>query len=189
MDSPVAYTNRKGTQYFLHCKLTKNGKPRYVFARKVGEGPLNQIPEGFEISESVNGTVSLRRCKPKQITDLEMEQIERVLRNHLHLQGCIYEVKDRTVVIYQSSGPVPITPALEGFLGAEIFNVLQRHKRFEPVMRFVLVDEEKRLFTVDRMCYRSSIDGWLSLHRNDKLAKLAHEYLPHVGRETFYEMI
>jgi len=50
---PVTYTNRKGFTYYLCRGMTKTGKPRYYFAREIKDEPLEQIPDGYTISESV----------------------------------------------------------------------------------------------------------------------------------------
>lgn len=58
---PLAYTNGKGVTYYLHEGRTQSGKPRYFFARSVRDGSLAELPTGFEVAESVNGVVSVRR--------------------------------------------------------------------------------------------------------------------------------
>jgi hypothetical protein len=54
-------------------------------------------------------------------------------------------------------------------------------------MRFVLVDEKRRWFHVERMCYLGDAD-WLLLDGGD-LKRLVEDYCPHLGRESFYELI
>ena len=50
---PVTYKNRKGRTYYLCRDLNKTGKPRYYFSR-LPKGKLpKEIPEGYEIRESV----------------------------------------------------------------------------------------------------------------------------------------
>jgi len=56
-------------------------------------------------------------------------------------------------------------------------------------MKFVLTDDEKRIFSVERMCYRASLDGWLELYDEGKIEKLVKEYCYHLGRESFYDLI
>ena len=53
----ITYTNRKGVTYYLCQGVTRTGKPRYYFAREPQGDPLEQIPAGYIISESVNGIV------------------------------------------------------------------------------------------------------------------------------------
>ncbi len=54
--------------------------------------------------------------------------------------------------------------------------------------RFVLVDRKARHFSVERMCYRSWHDGWLSLEKTGPLEELAEKYLPHLTQESFYDL-
>jgi hypothetical protein len=59
------YTNSKGRTYFLHSRDTtlKNGKKQtiYFFAKEEKDGALNDVPKGYEVSESKNGLPVLKR--------------------------------------------------------------------------------------------------------------------------------
>ena len=68
---PLTYTNRKGRTYYLCQGVTKTGKPRYYFTQKPKDKVLEHIPEGYRISESVNGRVSLVKDRPMQILSEE----------------------------------------------------------------------------------------------------------------------
>jgi len=62
-----AYTNGKGTTYYLHSKLRKlkSGKeiPLYFFAKtEREEGALDAVPEGYVVSESKNGLPVLKKA-------------------------------------------------------------------------------------------------------------------------------
>ena len=65
----MAYThaNSKGTTYYLHSRETtlRNGRKQtlYFFAKDEREGALDAVPEGFEVSESRNGLLVLKRSK------------------------------------------------------------------------------------------------------------------------------
>jgi len=59
---------------------------------------------------------------------------------------------------------------------------------YSPIMRFTLVDKEKRIFSVERMCYRSFVDGWLELYDANTIDVLAKRYCYHLGRDSFYEL-
>jgi len=73
---PVTHTNRKGTTYYLCRSVTKTGKPRYYFAREPKGEPVEQIPEGFKIGESVNSLVFLAKDRPEQILPGEVAAVE-----------------------------------------------------------------------------------------------------------------
>ena len=80
---PITYTNRKGVTYYLCRGVTKTSKPRYYFAREPKSEPVEQIPEGFKISESVNGIVSLVRDRPALIQPEEARYLETIKANVL----------------------------------------------------------------------------------------------------------
>ncbi len=46
-------SKKSGQTYFLHARTSNNGKTRvFFFAREVKEGALDDLPEGYEISEN-----------------------------------------------------------------------------------------------------------------------------------------
>lgn len=64
----------------------------------------------------------------------------------------------------------------------------KQHVRYSPVFRFKLIDPRDRTFAAERMCWRSSHEGWLSLHSSGPLPSLARRYLGHLGQESFFEL-
>jgi hypothetical protein len=74
---PITHTNRKGVTFYLGRGVTKTGKPRYFFAREPDKGePVEAIPEGYEILESVNGVVSLAKVRPILIRPEELALVQ-----------------------------------------------------------------------------------------------------------------
>jgi hypothetical protein len=59
--------NSKEKEYFLHARETtlKNGAKQtiYFFAKEPKEGALNEVPNGYEVSESKNGLPVLKKKK------------------------------------------------------------------------------------------------------------------------------
>lgn len=59
------YTNSKGQTYYLHAttRTLKSGKEQhlYYFAKTEQNGALNEVPEGYVVSESKNGLPVLKR--------------------------------------------------------------------------------------------------------------------------------
>lgn len=49
------YTNRKGVTYYLRAHETKTGKTRYTFAKTPGANAADELPDGYEVRENVNG--------------------------------------------------------------------------------------------------------------------------------------
>ncbi len=56
---PVTYTNRKGITFYLCQGVTKTGKARYYFARQPKDAPVEDVPAGYLVRESVKGQGSL----------------------------------------------------------------------------------------------------------------------------------
>ncbi len=59
-----------------------------------------------------------------------------------------------------------------------------------PCLKFTLCDDDKRLFAASRWCYLGSIDDWFPLFDGLKpLSELAKNYCPHIGEESFFELM
>src|SRR5436853_97933 len=197
---PISYTNRKGVTYTLYRGLTRTGKPRYYFGRpdqSQGE-PVTELPPGFTISESVNGVVSLVKDRPSQIRPEEVAAVEAVLKQHPEARRYRVAVKQNRIEIYEQLGPdyvalfseMPFAGLSKPGLAEELRDLEERHAQYTPVMRFNLLDLAQRRFGVERMCYRSSVDGWLELMqiRPGPVAELACELVPTLGTDEFFEL-
>lgn len=59
------HTNSKGQTYYLHSRETtlRNGQTRriYFFAREVKDGAIDQVPDGYVVSETPNGLPVLKK--------------------------------------------------------------------------------------------------------------------------------
>ena len=191
---PVTYTNRKGITYHLCRGVTKTGKPRYYFAREPKGEPVEEIPAGWGISESVNGIVSLVKDRPQKIQPEEIAAVEAVVQRHPKARNYRVSVKHDRIEIYESTGPDPdelisglrgggmVFPGREGELRA----LLERSARFTPVMRFILADEERRDFRAQRWCYRGSIDDWIEVGPIGPVDQLARQLIKTLGTDAFF---
>jgi hypothetical protein len=193
---PITYTNRKGRTYYLCQGSTKTGKPRYYFAREPKEDPVEEIPEGYEISESVNAVVSLVRVRPVQIRPEELAAIKAAVQRHPRSRNYRVRVKGKRIEVYELVGPdvddlmatlgryiTGLPEMRERFLAEQ-----ERHARFTPVLRFILADAETRDFDVQRWCYLGRIDDWIDLHLFGPLDQLAPEVIPTLGTDRFFEL-
>ena len=195
---PVSYTNRKGVTYMLYRGQTRTGKPRYYFGRRdPGQGePVTELPRGFTIRESVNGVVSLVKDHPAQILPEEVEAVEAVVKHHPEAHRYRVAVKGTRIEVYEQVGPdynMLVSelhiPNLSGpGLSEELRALEERYARFTPVLRFTLLDRERRLFGVQRMSSFRGIDDWSELGQTGPVAKLARAIIPTLGTEEFYEL-
>jgi hypothetical protein len=193
----VTYTNRKGKTYYLCQGLTKKGNPRYYFAREPKDELVDEIPEGYEIRESVNGVVSLAKKRPVQILPEEKAAVEATIRRHPKARNYRADVKGKRIVVYERVGPdvEDLSPMLRRIgqltstrLG-ELQEFLDQSARFTPVMRFTLLDKEKRTFYTERWCYLGSIDDWIHIGPSGSVYLLAQRFIPLLGTDALYEVL
>ena len=186
----VKYTNRKGETYYLKSGKTKTGKVLYNFVKNGdADGLVDLMPEGFEVTESVNAKVNLRKVQEQAITDAELFTVGTVLDSGSVKNNIRFESKGESIVIYEAQ-----LPDFSGLsLGLPKQYIQQMEKdflvsaRYEPVVKFELICENTRTFLAFRMCYRGRED-WMELSQG-KLQQLCDDILPHIGNESFYELI
>lgn len=56
------------------------------------------------------------------------------------------------------------------------------------MLRFILHDEHKRIFTAERFCFLGSIDDWIEIGYPDTLPTLVEKYVQHLEKDSFYEL-
>ncbi|MCD6204152.1 MAG: hypothetical protein J7L22_00645 [Candidatus Marinimicrobia bacterium] len=188
------YTNRKKVTYYLYQKPTKKGKVRYFFSQKQSAGnPVNRLPEGYEVYENPNAVVFLRKKQTPVITRDEITLIEQGVREHCQLPRYIIDVKKNVIRVFIPDQDVDglIKLFSKNFLlpKSEIMNSLENVLTYSPVMQFVLVDKDERLFQAERYCYRGSIDDWIPIGLPNSLSKLAEKYLRHINKDSYFELM
>ena len=162
----VKHVNRKGQTFYLHETKTKTGKPKYFFSMKGDGGLVESIPEGFELYENPDAQVFLRKELPRLIADEEIAIVSEGLRKYARDRRCMADVRERHIVVYYS----------------------ERGDLYQKVLRFTLIDEDRRSFAAERWCFLGSIDDWIPLSDSGDLSKLVRRYGPHIGKESFYEL-
>ena len=190
----IQYINRRGDTYFLHRGQTKTGKQKWFFSTKQAGELASSIPEGFEIYENYNAQVFLRKIVPRLVTEEEVATVEKGIRTLAKLNYFVTEVKEGSIIVYLSNGN---TAFLENSIisrfgirdRAALWREMQRFLTYSPMMRFNLVDQQRRRFAVDRWCFLGSIDDWFPLAGSGELSKLVKKYVPHLGQESFFELM
>ena len=191
----ITYTNRKGFTFHLCKGLTKTVKPRYFFARDLKGEPVKRIPDGYAISESVNGVVSLVKVRPGLIQPREVAIVETILKRHPKSSNYRVSVKHDRIEIYERVGldasdliRIVGKSALDPGMRERIDNEMERHSQFTPILGLILDDAGERIFNAQRMCYRSWVDGWLDLRDSGKIEPLARRLIPTLGTDAFFEL-
>jgi hypothetical protein len=193
----VTYTNWRGVTYYLCRGVTKTGKPRYSFARQPKGEPVEQIPEGWKISESVNGIVSLVKDRPAQICLEEVEAVEAAVRRHPKSHNYRVSVKRNRIEVYErvGLGPDELIAKLrgDGLLvpgrASRLRDSLESRAQFTPVLRFILADLEQRTFRTERWCYLGSIDDWIDVGPMGPVDRLARHWVPKLGTDALFEVV
>ncbi|MFN8476194.1 MAG: hypothetical protein U0768_19120 [Anaerolineae bacterium] len=58
------YKNSKGKTYHLHSRTTETASGKrtlYFFSGEAGEGAIDKVPEGYEVSETATGLPVLKK--------------------------------------------------------------------------------------------------------------------------------
>lgn len=186
---PLRYTNRRGVEFVLCQTTTKAGRKRFVFARAPRGVPVAHVPEGWEIAETVNGVVSLRRAKPRRITDDELHTAREAVSRLAQRPLCRVEIEDDALVVYEPAGSFARAHASASPGDpAAVWRDLEQRARYEPALRFVLVDAERRIFRPERMRHRGARSRWASVHGPGQLAKVVR-LASTIGTDRFYGLI
>jgi hypothetical protein len=198
----VEHTNRKGTTFYLHQGVTSKGNPKFYFSKKKNGNLVEEIPAGFEIHEKPDSAqVYLRKARPSRITNHEREFTLREARRVVESGSLLVDVESDSLIVYyaEPTAPLPSEPRLSKKMLAqlglpeEFFNEqspsLEKFADYQKLLRFTLIDEDERLFSVERWCFRGSIDDWLPLESASPLAKAVSKYCRHLGQESFFELI
>jgi hypothetical protein len=64
-----------------------------------------------------------------------------------------------------------------------------RRARYEKMLRFTLTDASPRRFSAERWCFLGSIDNWYFLDGDKPLHHLLEAFVPHLGKESFFELV
>ncbi len=186
---PIIFHSRTGKTYYLHTGPKRGGGVQHYFSTKSTGQLAERVPAGFEIHEAVDGKVYLRRAEPKLVDDDEVE----VVRSKLATRqaGFRYKVETRGMVItlYQSEDRLGSLAACMPRLGLRTDGAIEEQfATYQAILRFLLIDPERRLFAPERYCFRGSVDDWISIGPPDTIEKLAARYGKHLGKDSFFDL-
>lgn len=188
MAEKLTYTNSKGQIYFFREVTSKRGT-QIVCSQKESANDLVAIPETHEIVESPNGQVS---CRKRISRDLLPEEITLAQNLVTELAGpkrvLFTEIKKKALIIHfkETLRIDRIAKHLPMHKGANI-SFLAANIPFQPMLKLELSDKESRTFAAFRMCWMGEPD-WMFLEE-DSLPALLGKYVPHIGKESFYELL
>jgi hypothetical protein len=170
---------------------------RYYFAREPKEESPDRIPDGYRISESVNGVVSLVKDRPQLILPQEVASVEAVLAHHPKSHDYRVAFKNNQIVIYERLGPdVETLSAIFGDVSAlqsdsvkmRLQEQLDKMARFSPILCFILVNPEERKFTAERWSYLGNVEDWIDIGESGRIDILARRLIPKLGTDDSFEL-
>jgi len=182
----IKYKNCRGDTYFVRKTEGKKGV-RYVCSTKESNNDLVQLPEDFELTENPNGKVVCRKKLQSLITCEEFISADKLVSQLTNPDAVKLELKKKEIIIYATDpsrlmflGMPSVNP---NFSSRDIFNKIAY---FEAVLKFELFDSIERSFIAYRMTWRGDCD-WMLLGKG-KLDFLIKELVPHIGKDSFYEL-
>ncbi len=188
----VTYKNIKNHTYYLHSSFTKTGKKRYYFSTKRPQEPVNTIPEGYEIYENPNGQVFLRKILKSLITQEELADVNKSIEKYAAIEGIKTVLQKKHIVLYTPDQNIQQLKALFSTMispnnSEKLQSLLNNTLTYSAVMRFELLDPNKRLFLPERFVYMG--DGfWFIIDKPKTLIKLCKKFIKHIGRDSFFEL-
>ncbi len=191
---PITYTNAKGKTYYLHQGTTKTGKPTYHFSMQ-NEGTLAEtIPAGFEIYETPNAQVFLRRIPPKIITDEERQVVEDGMRTYADVKDYKIDIRGNVIAISTADQDLATLAAIvhdphaSSEENARRRQLVRESIHYSDLLRFILIDDQHRTFVTQRYCFIGSIDDWIDIGRSGTLAHLVKQHVQHLGKESYFNL-
>jgi hypothetical protein len=126
---------------------------------------VDSIPEGYEIYENPNGQVFLRKIQPKEICDDEKALVEAGIKKYTDLKYYKIDIKKNAISIFIADQDVDyLIETIKDFNPHNFSDeIILQAVHYSPMMQFVLVDKEKRLFITKRYCFLGAIDDWIEI--------------------------
>ena len=192
----LQFINRRGEVYYINAKGSGN-KKAFSASRKPSGVPLNSLPEGYEIYERPESAqVFVRRIKPTLILPAEHQRVQDAIRKLARLDHFIVDVENTSLVVYITDAERDVSLVLMTEIASMTADQMQSakafmltHARYEKMMRFKLVEKNQRRFNAERWCFVSGIEDWYFLDGDKPLADLLQVYIPHLGKESFFELM
>ena len=184
------YTTRREKTYYLHTGPRRGGGTQHYVSTDPEGSVAEAVPDGFEIHETPNGQVYLRKAKralirPDELAVVNAELSERQTSQHCYLA----EVNGKEIVIHEGDTHIETLRAINiRFSESGLEDYAARNAQYTAVMRFVLQDEAKRIFQPERYCFRGSVEDWISIGEPAELHKLVSKFFKHLGRDSIYDL-
>jgi len=191
---PYQYLNRKGVAHYFRAAETKRGKLRY-YVTKSAEYPdlIKEIPRGYEVIEQPEeARVVIRKIKPLLVSQEEKEILHDAIEEFSAFKDFFIYAEEKTLYVFHSqfNYSAGIDANLSREEAKEIYGpTIERWMRFMSSMRFILVDDERRLFQTERVVNTSYYGhGFYPVGEPGAIEDVAREFGQHLGRESYFDI-
>ncbi len=131
------------------------------------------------------------------MTDAEVAVVEDGIRRYSGLSAFRVEVEKDSIVVYTLHHSDADSERFSSEWGGGNFpfprdrmmNFMRRSASYSKMMRFILCDKERRKFSVQRWCFKGSINNWTWDLDGGDLETLVKKYVKHLGKESFYDLM
>jgi len=206
--SIFTHISRTKKSYYIHQRTTKTGKITYYLSPKEQGNIVEKIPKGYEIYDHPETNQAfIRPIQPKIISDEELKTVKNCMNKSGNVKHYRIDIQKNAIVVYTAENQKPISEVF-----ANLFNISEIPEinplaellknpipdfsseidemflKFHPMLRFILIDKEKRVFAAQRWCFSGATDDWMGLFKTDYLKELCKLFVPHLSKESFYEL-
>lgn len=99
------------------------------------------------------------------------------------------EIKGPRLIVHEAEPSFALYHELAPWMSPQSMREAERKRAtFQAILRFELVDRERRLFLPEGYCFRGSVDDWIPIGPPGPLMELVARYLKHLGRDSFYDL-
>lgn len=195
MPPKLSHTNRQGSTAYVKTGTTAKGSTRYYVTKDPkAANLLEEMPSGFEFYEyPSDARIVFRKRVPCKITALERQVVEDAMHNLSDVKDFIVAAEGNILTIYISqfssiSGEYENPTAEETRLGWGGEHV-DRFKQYDEYVRFLLVNEAKRTFRLERIVFLGFFNhDYAELETSDDLESLAEMVCQHIGYPTYFDL-
>ncbi len=195
MSHTLSYTNRQNSTAYIRAVPAKKGGMRYYITKDPKSPDLiEEMPDGYEFYENPeDARIIFRKWKPSQITSIERQTVEEAVANLSAVTDFIVEAREKEIVVYisQFSSIGGQEPSLSAEEARELWGEhLDRWKKYDDYVRFVLVNRSPRVFAVWRVAFFGLFSQkYVELERSEDLEYLAEKVCECIGRDSYFDLL
>ena len=206
--STFTHTSRTNKTYYIHERRTKKGNITYYLSPKEQGNIVEKLPKGYEIYDHPETNQSfIRPIQPKIISDEELTVVKNLMKKSSDIKYYRIDIQKNAIVIYTAENQkpvsevfanlfnIPVNPELDSLRDLLKISIpdfpLEMNEmflKFHPMLCFILIDTEKRVFAAQRWCFRGKTDDWIGLFKTSHLEEMCHTFFPQLNKESFYEL-